>query len=79
MGPSGCGKTTLLNVLAHRDAASGAKVEGSTFVNGTSPSTSDFRRMTSFVEQEDALIGCLVRIFLPSTTLPARSVSQECL
>ncbi|KUJ23016.1 P-loop containing nucleoside triphosphate hydrolase protein [Mollisia scopiformis] len=59
MGPSGCGKTTLLNVLAHRDAATGAKVEGNTLVNGTSPSTGAFRRMSSFVEQEDALIGSL--------------------
>ncbi|KAF8852060.1 P-loop containing nucleoside triphosphate hydrolase protein [Acephala macrosclerotiorum] len=59
MGPSGCGKTTLLNVLAHRDAATGAKVEGNTLVNGTSPSTGAFRRMSSYVEQEDALIGSL--------------------
>ncbi len=59
MGPSGCGKTTLLNVLAHRDAASGAKVEGTTLVNGQSPSVGPFRRMTSYVEQEDALIGSL--------------------
>lgn len=59
MGPSGCGKTTLLNVLAHRDAASGMTVEGSTLVNGSSASTGAFRRMTSYVEQEDALIGSL--------------------
>lgn len=59
MGPSGCGKTTLLNVLAHRDAATGAKVEGTTLVNGTVPSTGAFRRMSSYVEQEDALIGSL--------------------
>ena len=59
MGPSGCGKTTLLNVLARRDAASGAKVEGDTVVNGSNPSLGAFRRMTSYVEQEDALIGSL--------------------
>jgi ABC-type multidrug transport system ATPase subunit len=59
MGPSGCGKTTLLNVLAHRDVGSGAKIEGETLVNGSSPSTGAFRRMTNFVEQEDALIGSL--------------------
>ena len=59
MGPSGCGKTTLLNVLAHRDAAAGAKVEGATLVNGESQSRENFRRMSSFVEQEDALIGSL--------------------
>ncbi|SPO01649.1 related to ATP-binding cassette protein [Cephalotrichum gorgonifer] len=59
MGPSGCGKTTLLNVLAHRDAAAGAKVDGATLVNGTNQSREAFRRMSSYVEQEDALIGSL--------------------
>lgn len=59
MGPSGCGKTTLLNVLAHRDAASGAKVEGQTLVNGSAASVGAFRRLSSYVEQEDALIGSL--------------------
>jgi ABC-type multidrug transport system ATPase subunit len=59
MGPSGCGKTTLLNVLAHRNAASKATVAGSTLVNGTNPSSSAFRAMSSYVEQEDALIGSL--------------------
>ena len=59
MGPSGCGKTSLLNVLAHRDAAAGARVEGSILVNGNSPSIGAFRRLSSYVEQEDALIGSL--------------------
>jgi ABC-type multidrug transport system ATPase subunit len=59
MGPSGCGKTTLLNVLAHRDAATGAMVEGQTLVNGSSASLGAFRRFSSYVEQEDALIGSL--------------------
>jgi ABC-type multidrug transport system ATPase subunit len=59
MGPSGCGKTSLLNVLAHRDAAAGARVEGFILVNGSSPSIGAFRRLSSYVEQEDALIGSL--------------------
>lgn len=59
MGPSGCGKTTLLNVLAHRQAASGMTVTGETFINGNKPSIGAFRRMSSYVEQEDALIGSL--------------------
>jgi ABC-type multidrug transport system ATPase subunit len=59
MGPSGCGKTTLLNVLAHRTAASGADTTGSTLVDGSTVSTEAFRRMSSYVEQEDALIGSL--------------------
>ncbi|TGO62424.1 hypothetical protein BOTNAR_0114g00230 [Botryotinia narcissicola] len=59
MGPSGCGKTTLLNVLAQRNAAAKAVVTGKTLVNGSSPSKSIFRNMSSYVEQEDALIGSL--------------------
>ncbi|KAJ5160868.1 uncharacterized protein N7482_007872 [Penicillium canariense] len=59
MGPSGCGKTTLLNVLARRPAASGAKVLGDSYVNGVKVDAGPFGRMTSYVEQEDALIGSL--------------------
>lgn len=59
MGPSGCGKTTLLNVLAKREAAAKARVEGYTLVNGGAASVTDFRRLSSYVEQEDALIGSL--------------------
>ncbi|KAL4806617.1 P-loop containing nucleoside triphosphate hydrolase protein [Aspergillus unguis] len=80
MGPSGCGKTTLLNVLARRPAASGAKVMGDAYVNGTKVDSGSFGRMTSYVEQEDALIGSLtVREtlkFAADLSLP-RSVSKQ--
>ncbi|KAB8293922.1 hypothetical protein EYC80_009395 [Monilinia laxa] len=59
MGPSGCGKTTLLNVLAHRDAAAKAIVTGETLINGSNTSKRVFQEMSSYVEQEDALIGSL--------------------
>lgn len=59
MGPSGCGKTTLLNVLARRTASSGAKVLGETYVNNSQVDSKSFQQMTSYVEQEDALIGSL--------------------
>ena len=59
MGPSGSGKTTLLNVLARRTAATNAKVEGTILINGCDPSANLFRKVTSYVEQEDALIGSL--------------------
>ncbi|KAJ5627337.1 hypothetical protein N7528_004764 [Penicillium herquei] len=59
MGPSGCGKTTLLNVLARRPPTSGARTSGETYVNGARVESRDFRRMTSYVEQEDALIGSM--------------------
>ena len=59
MGPSGSGKTTLLNVLARRIAASNAQVEGEIYVDGNAPSLETIRRISSYVEQEDALIGSL--------------------
>ncbi|CAG8234214.1 unnamed protein product [Penicillium nalgiovense] len=59
MGPSGCGKTTLLNVLARRAASAGAKVLGETYVNDAQMDSRNFQRVTSYVEQEDVLIGSL--------------------
>ena len=58
MGPSGSGKTTLLNVLAHRDTG-GASVDGDILVNGQKVSIEAFRQLTSYVEQEDVLVGSL--------------------
>ena len=59
MRSSGSGKTTLLNVLAHRDATSNATVESSMFLNGKKTLLRDFRRISSYVEQDDALVGSL--------------------
>lgn len=59
MGPSGCGKTTLLNLLARRDAGSKAKVRGEVFINGTQVDRQNFQLLSSYVEQEDVLIGSL--------------------
>lgn len=59
MGPSGCGKTSLLNVLAHRDGVAGADVSGSILINGVKTSKGTLRRVSSYVEQEDTLIGSL--------------------
>jgi ABC-type multidrug transport system ATPase subunit len=59
MGPSGCGKTTLLNVLAHREASAKAQVSSTILVNNQVPSQTDFRKLSSYVECDDALIGSL--------------------
>ncbi|KAI9680295.1 MAG: hypothetical protein M1829_001181 [Trizodia sp. TS-e1964] len=76
MGPSGSGKTTLLNALAQRAAASSSAVKGSILVNGAPCSIANFRRISSYVEQEDNLIGSVTvretvnfaaRLALPST------------
>ena len=58
MGPSGSGKTTLLNTLARRTTGSGSTT-GTVVTNGTHLPQSAFREISSYVEQEDALIGSL--------------------
>jgi ABC-type multidrug transport system ATPase subunit len=59
MGPSGCGKTTLLNLLARRNPTSNVKVTGQTMVGGSDIDIASFQRISSYVEQEDTLIGSL--------------------
>lgn len=56
MGPSGSGKTTLLNVLAMR---SQSPWSGEVRVNSEPVSKAELRKISSYVEQEDALIGSL--------------------
>ncbi|KAJ5280748.1 hypothetical protein N7478_006120 [Penicillium angulare] len=85
MGPSGCGKTTLLNVLARRPASSGARVNGESYINGAKIESREFGRMTSYVEQEDALIGSMTvqetlkfaaDLSLPSTVSKAQRIER---
>ncbi|KAH7074680.1 ATP-binding cassette transporter-like protein [Paraphoma chrysanthemicola] len=59
MGPSGSGKTTLLNVLAHRAAVPKATVKQELDINGAATDLASFRKLSSYVEQEDALVGSL--------------------
>ncbi|KAI5364888.1 Putative AAA+ ATPase domain, ABC-2 type transporter, ABC transporter [Septoria linicola] len=56
MGPSGSGKTTLLHTLAQRQTAT---VRGQVLVNGEEHPLTTHRAISSFVEQEDTLIGSL--------------------
>lgn len=56
---SGSGKTTLLNVLAHRTASLAANVKAAVYINGQSADPKTFRRISAYVEQEDALVGSL--------------------
>ena len=58
MGPSGSGKTTLLNSLAQRNGKK-MKSRGSVAINGFHVSTAIIQDVSSYVEQEDALIGSL--------------------
>ncbi|GMT17505.1 hypothetical protein PFISCL1PPCAC_8802, partial [Pristionchus fissidentatus] len=58
MGSSGAGKTTLLNVLAHRNTK-GVAVDGAIKVNGLRVTREFMRKISAYVEQEDAFIGSL--------------------
>ena len=53
------GKTTLLNVLAHRTGSSRISVDGHVMANDRAVSQTSLRQFSSYVEQEDALIGSL--------------------
>jgi ABC-type multidrug transport system ATPase subunit len=55
MGPSGSGKTTLVDLLA--DRISSGDVTGDIELNGEARVTKTFRAVTSYVAQEDSLLG----------------------
>eukprot|EP00644_Phytophthora_capsici_P012393 jgi/Phyca11/572042/estExt2_Genewise1.C_PHYCAscaffold_460122 len=55
MGPSGCGKTTLLDILA--DRISSGTIQGDIHLNGATRNVKTFRAVTSYVAQEDSLLG----------------------
>lgn len=59
MGPSGSGKTTLLNVLANRGTPKSFRSEGNIEFDGKPVLPALLREVSSYVEQEDALIGSL--------------------
>ncbi|MCJ1404373.1 hypothetical protein MMC11_007598 [Xylographa trunciseda] len=81
MGPSGCGKTTLLDILAHRRTNRKFKVRGEILINDAKPSLSTFRKSSSYVEQEDSLIGSLTSretlYFAAKLALPSNVTSEE--
>lgn len=59
MGPSGSGKTTLLNVLAHRSMPRKAAASGDIYINSTRATLNSIRDTSSYVEQQDHLIGSI--------------------
>ncbi|ETL92876.1 hypothetical protein F441_09163, partial [Phytophthora nicotianae CJ01A1] len=74
MGPSGSGKTTLVDMLA--DRISSGEVSGVIEVNGAERDSKTFRVVTSYVAQEDTLLGSFTvaetmrmaaKLSLPST------------
>ncbi|KAF1942072.1 P-loop containing nucleoside triphosphate hydrolase protein [Clathrospora elynae] len=82
MGPSGSGKTTLLNVLAHRAATTPkSTIQQKLCINGVPATLASFRKLSSYVEQEDALVGSLtVRetlYFAAELALPSSITKSE--
>jgi ABC-type nitrate/sulfonate/bicarbonate transport system ATPase subunit len=79
MGPSGCGKTTLLNILSRR--LTGSSVTGEQLLGGSPFDDATLRAMSTYVEQEDHLIGSLtVREtidFAAKLALPSNVGSRE--
>jgi ABC-type multidrug transport system ATPase subunit len=57
MGPSGCGKTSLLNILSRR--LLGESVTGEQLLAGSPFDDAKLRSISTYVEQEDHLIGTL--------------------
>lgn len=57
MGPSGCGKTTLLNILSRRLKSNA--VTGTQRLFGSPFDSATLRAISTYVEQEDHLIGSL--------------------
>ncbi|KAF4610157.1 hypothetical protein D9613_010239 [Agrocybe pediades] len=81
MGPSGAGKSTLLDVMSFRKPMMEG---GSAHLNGEPIGTKKMHKISSFVEQEDALLGVLtvresisyaLRLHLPR--LPRTQVNQR--
>ena len=63
-------------MLAHRHSVLGADIKANIYINGTPANPKTFRRISAYVEQEDALVGSLTvretlkfaaRLSLPSS------------
>lgn len=57
MGASGSGKSSLLDILAHRSKI--GSVGGSILINGRPVTSSQVRRVSGYVDQEDTLMQTL--------------------
>lgn len=57
MGASGSGKSSLLDILAHRSKI--GSVSGSILINGRPVTSSQVRRVSGYVDQEDTLMQTL--------------------
>lgn len=80
MGPSGCGKSTLLDILADRLSSCSRNIQGDIALSGRPRESKTFRMVTSFVEQNETLIGCFTvyeTLMYAAKLTSANSVSAE--
>ncbi|KAK9727972.1 FAD-dependent urate hydroxylase [Basidiobolus ranarum] len=78
MGASGAGKTTFLDILARKNKS--GLVTGDIFVNGSTISDSQFKRVVGYVDQEDTLMPTLTvyeTILYSALLRLPRSMSSE--
>jgi len=78
---SGSGKSTLLAVLAHRTASLHASTKAAVYINGSPANPKTFRRISAYVEQDDALFGsltvCETLKFAARLSLPTHVTKSE--
>src|SRR5579859_3524287 len=83
MGPSGCGKTTLLNILSRRLRGTGSQT-----LSGNEIDDATLRLISTYVEQEDHLIGSLTvretldfaaKLALPGKAKARREITESML
>jgi len=72
-------------VLAHRHSVLGADIKANIYINGAPANPKTFRRISAYVEQEDALVGSLTvketlnfasRLSLPSNVSKLERISR---
>jgi ABC-type multidrug transport system ATPase subunit len=83
LGPSGCGKSTLLNILSRR--LKGPDVNGEQLLNQAQFEDARLRSLSTYVEQEDFLVGSLTvaetisfaaKLALPPSLAPSERVQR---
>ena len=84
LGPSGSGKTSLIQVIAGRIKSTSSKshfVDGTVTVENKELNSTEFRRLTGLVTQEDIFEGCLTveETLYFAAALKLKCSSAECM